>query len=427
MIEAKETHSSITKLVETSLIVRQDAGSIPAGSTIERIEMIEILSDIRESIRKHSTIFTVSVIVSILVLGIVFIENRSGFFPTALLVFLGWTLLALMAVGRGILKGIISIFILAFVIVAASFIGTFIAPYSYLGSIWVLSSVGAWATTLSLSYLIHSNSGRWFPISAASIVGLLSTYFCIAYTLNIFISIPVGVLLQVVCFTVLYRFNRRTAFSKSKMPKNGYSEKLHEVIEEACEKNGWLFTTVVNTGFPGNYFIIWDERAYIIYPVELEEQFSFTGRKQNKLAYKDKDISPWISRLHYSTNPSWKTKKADVGLVLLDVKKSNGVKPKMIATSVKGSKKHNLSLILPGDKENQGSVKSFEKTMGSVEETLGKNLLDLTEIQYQALKKVGTYEEDEKPSEIEDTSSSSYVEDGTESDVEERVSEEKPA
>ena len=130
--------------------------------------------------------------------------------------------------------------------------------------------------------------------------------------------------------------------------------------------------------------------------------------------------------MHYSTNPSWKTKKADVGLVLLDVKKSNGVKPKMIATSVKGSKKHNLSLILPGDKENRGSVKAFEKTMGSVEETLGKNLLDLTEIQYQALKKVGTYEE-EKSSDSEDVSSSSYVEEDTESDVEERMSEEKPA
>lgn len=340
-------------------------------------------------IERNATLFTVSIIGFILIFGLVVISDPSKWY-IGLFGATGFGLFAFTAVhGKVVLKAIASVLFLALIVSFATMAGSLVPTTLLFGLVWGTLQVATYLFCLSLSYMMYSGRSRWLHLGLTTGLQFILVATFLTLGIESYLSLITGTLLSVVFFIFSYKVNKKTRVS-IEMPDSGFSKELTKSIFNASNTLGHQARVIPATKKLGAHFLVMKEnKAVLLYPVNMEQPFGVIGKRKPQLSYKGKAINPWLLRLSVLTSVAWKTKGASPVLVLVDVNRKNGSEGKLIGASIPDSKKKAIVGIIPVpalkvSSHNYG-IKLLESTFSLVDEFNQ----ELTEKQKSKLSMVG--------------------------------------
>lgn len=346
-----------------------------------------------EAIKRHGTLFTISVVGIVLILGYTLVSDPSKWW-IALTVSLGLSaFLFIAANGRVVLKAIGSIFVLLFSVAGAASMGSLVSTVPIFGLTWPVAQIAVYLFALALSYVVYSGRGRWTYLGLMAISQFALTSLLVIVNADPHLSMLVGAVVGLIGFALAYLLNGRTRVSRA-MPESSFSREFVEAIARGAEKLGVDFRVVPARRSIDSHLLVYGERAIILYPVELEQAFGAIGRRASKLGYRGKDINPWLLRLSFFTSPSWKSKGASPSLVLVDTGRKNGGEGKIIGVALPDSKRRAVVGIQPAPPIRKDRDSYGEKLISASFALMDDYSLELTGKQKLALSKVGLGRDD---------------------------------
>lgn len=337
-----------------------------------------------ELIQNNGRMFTIFVSAFIIVSGIAIIENSNNWWilPSGIVALFIIAFLYMNA--RVFIKIAVVILLNLFLATAAFQVGSFADETSTGGLVWLSSVLFNFFTTLSLSYLLTSAKGKWGPIGFSSVIGFLVTYIFGVGGINLSLSAVLGTLVAIVSFVIVYLVGNKNKYTNSSMPTNILTDELSNNIVEVFETNGWNATSLKDQDDDSGSVLVWENKAYVLYPVYLDESFTTVETKRTSmLAYQDESVNPWLLNLVFTKIPVWKARNAHINLVLLDVNNNNGKLPRVIGVNVPDSQKKIPVGIIPA----KSLLSTDGKILDSVDyEPVGK----MSNRQKQKLKKASS-------------------------------------
>jgi hypothetical protein len=215
----------------------------------------------------------------------------------------------------------------------------------------------------------------------------------------VYATIPVSVAL----FWVTYRLLPKARILGGKTPINLFKPEVTEQLSLDAANHDWSFTTVkeptlldrVLRRYPkrGGY-LMWDEKAYYVYPVYLRQQLQRLTRttrfkklptSQNYWEYQGRDITPWLLDIAANHAPIFKVGGADIGVILLDVRNINRREPEVMEVPLPDSQRVIQVAIVPAG--NLFSTKENGSVIGSFKDVFGDAQRELTDRELLALAK----------------------------------------
>ena len=134
--------------------------------------------------------------------------------------------------------------------------------------------------------------------------------------------------------------------------------------------------------------LVWnDERAYLLHPIKMTTPFGTIGKRSQSLSYRRKSITPWLNHLIYHRIPLWRSRGADITLVLVDLNRRNSESMKVIAQPVPDSNRFVPVCVAPISRKR--SPQKVERMLKDVDSTMGSMKRDLTGKQLKALAGIG--------------------------------------
>lgn len=308
---------------------------------------------IREFCSRHANVLTGAGVAVIVVGGIVSVEDPSRWWvPLA-----AAGALALIVVGASRARAVVGAILAGVCVVMfaslAFQVGGALDETGPGAIVWMALVFVVFFGCLSYSYVMWSIRSRWAVSIVALIIG-----FVVAYTVGVagaptWLAGVVGGIVQTAVFWVLYGHTGRARVVWAKSPAVA-SEKtdLDGWVRHA--RNGGWKATVVRRAQPrhgtsrmGDSVLVWRDRAYVLYPVRLDAPLSVTGRHADRLGYHGRELSAWALRISTRIPPLWRSKGADMTVVLVDVSRANGHTARLIAIPVADSPRKIPLLIAP--------------------------------------------------------------------------------
>lgn len=335
----------------------------------------------------NGMLITIAICATVILGGITLIESPANWWIPLALVAAVTILVFLLINARIVVKSSISVLIL---LLSAGFgfqLGATMDPNGSGAFIWLFGAFVAYFGSLAVSYLIPSGQSRWsvlifveilyfFAVAVLGLSGLLVSAVAAATALT-----------SIAVFFLVFRFGARSRTASEAMPKHHYSDDFEEGVRRAAEYSNLNIR-------PSEYaeersFLVWDDRSYLLYPVELEQAFGVIGRRHSQLSYKGKSINPWLRSLAFSYPPRRKARGADILLILVDVNNKNGSDFKTIGVTVPDSKAVVPVGIMPGKLLRSDDEPALRKALSKLDSHFKDHVDDLTPKQKQALNDFG--------------------------------------
>lgn len=326
------------------------------------------LSPIFETIKENGRLFTIFSIAVIIISGFSIVENRDNWWFLIAGIVALFLVIFLYLNARILIKVAIVLTLNIFIAAGAFQVGSFTDQSGTGGLVWMSSTLFSFFTMLSISYVLSSGKGRWGAIGAGTVLGFIVSYIFAAGGLNVSLSAIIGVIASVGVFLLAYKTGNKNKYKLSEMPTNLLTEELSKNIVKVFEENGWQATSLKDEKDDTGTILTWDERGYVLYPVYMDEEFtSIETKKKTMLGYKSVNINPWLLNLVQNKLPIWKSRNANLNLILLDMDNVNGSTPRVIGVNVADSKKpipvgiipaNSLSLNVENDSQTDKVVMS---------------------------------------------------------------------
>lgn len=356
----------------------------------------EFLDTTWETLKENGRLLTVFASLAIIISGLTLIQAPSKWW-IALLAVTGFFLALFLFLNARVVIKVIFASVLTVVLSAVAFNVAIISePLGSASLLWFLGHYVVFFFCLSVSYFLPSGQSRWTTIAVAIAVYFGLTWF-LAITLNsLFWPAILCILIAAGAFVLLYLFGGRSRFSGKTMPKHMSTETLSENILKAAALSDF---NVREISSEDNSFLLWGDRAYVIYPIEMEQALGVTGRKKRiQLSYRGKAINSWLRFLSFTKNPYFRTRGAESMLVLLDMKNANGTEFKTIGVSMPDSRAITPVGIMPGKLLLATEEKALKKAFSHLDSSFESFSRDLTEKQKTSLAKIGVKAEKKQKS-----------------------------
>lgn len=343
---------------------------------------------------RNAGVLTIIAVVAILISGLTAAVGGMWYVP----LLIGLVAIFCITVFNGapvVAKVVVAFVLLCFASGISYQLGLFINPSDLTSMYWFLSYWIFALFCIGISYISVRANSRW-----GALIGSTCVAWFVSYMVGFaFLSSTAGALsvfvMGTLVFFLMYMFSRNALINEKKLPSNIMTDSMVENLLEQADQNEWDIRAISGKNDTG-HFLAWKDRGYVLLPVYMEQAFTsvVTRRgKYNGYGYKGTPIGPWLSQKSFSLSPVWKSRGADMMLVLLDIK-NNIDKPMVINVSLPDS--HNL---IPVGVIPAGSLLGQK---GTVIDKLDKNFAkffakDLKDRQKQALAGIGRISESAVP------------------------------
>lgn len=324
-----------------------------------------------EVLQNNGKLFTIFSIAVILVSGISIIENRDNWWVLVAGLSALFLAVFLYMNARIFIKVVLVVALNVIMSLAAFQVGSFADMTSSGGVVWMAGVLFSFFSMLAISYALTSAKSRWGTIGLSSVLGFIITYTFGVGGLNISLAALIGSIASILIFLLFHRTGNKNKYSAQAMPTNLLTEPVNETIIEVFENNGWSATSLKDDKSDTGTVLVWEDRGYVLYPVYMDESFTSVETKRTAmLAYKDNDINPWLLNLVFTKLPIWRSRNANLNLILLDLANNNGKRPRVIGVKMPDTKKPIPVGIIPAE----SLVKSSERVIDPYVQIDGKKV-----------------------------------------------------
>lgn len=355
----------------------------------------DIIKNARETVEQNGGLITAFVAILILFSGYAVIENPDAI-PLVIIAVLGLFFAIFVLVNFGaVAKGIGSAVVTVFLAAGAFQLSWPLDPTGTGSVLWFTSIMLTYFVSLGISYTRVRGRSRWGAVTVATIGSFVIGYLTLAGTLNLLTTAIVTFGSGLGLFLLLYYLGRKSRVRSSEMPQNIAFEDLSKAIFDSADSSEWYARAFVDEVKHQGHYLAWNERAYLLMPVRLASKFALSpSRRSETLSHQGRSITPWLVDQLYNRVPTWKTKGADIMLVLLDLNNINGDRPRVIKVGLPDTRKHALVGIMPSATLLTGAKKRL-KFLDTLDVQFGGHLDELSEKQLHALVNLGSGRKDE--------------------------------
>ena len=342
---------------------------------------------VSEVLQANGLLITIFICVAIVLSGFTLITAPQRWWIVVLLVlavFVGVFFLINAAV---VIKIAISLVILAFTIAFSFQTGATLEPSTSGAFIWLFGTIVVYFGCLAISYLIPSGQSRWSVLILIELIYFIGVFALTASSLSLVWTAAAGILTAFVLYALMFRFGARSRTAESNMPQNVVSDTLDYSVEKAAAYVGLETRTLTKDG--KKFYLVWAERAYLIYPIELNQAFGMIGKKNLQLSYGQKSVNPWLRYLNFALLPNRKARGADILLVLADTSNANGQEPRTIGVVIPDSKAVIPVGVMPSKLLLSRDEPALKKALSKLESSFEEFVDPLTEKQKKALNDFG--------------------------------------
>lgn len=338
-----------------------------------------------EMISRNSIVLTGFLAAGILFTGYTLIETPGSWYVPIVALSVILVLFLTFVEARGFFKqvgaGIVTLLASAFSFLMGSIASTASsAALIWFAVYWILFFGGA-----ALSYAIVRGRSRWGAIMLAEFVAFAAGYIGLFSSLSVYIAALCSGLTGLTAFVLSYYFSGKSRFSTKNMPVNVTTEEITENVLSAADASDWYARSSINSKTDEAHYLTWDDKAYLLVPISMEESFSIVGNRWSSgLGYMGRSINPWLVDMIYNKTPFWFSRGAPVMVVLLDLWNKNGTNPRVIAASIPDSRHRVPVGVIPAKSLLSDTGKS-DGILEKIEDEFGKYTRELTEKQKNSL------------------------------------------
>jgi len=356
----------------------------------------EFVDSLVETLKANGRLLTIFAVSAIIIGGITLVEYPENWW-ISLAAVVGFFLVIFVFINARVLIKSIVATALTLVLAGVAFnLGAASEPYGPGAFVWLFGHFIVYFLSLALSYFLPSGQSRWTSIGLAVTLYFGLTWALAAELGTLVAPAAVSILIAVGFFVLIYLYGGQTRFSPKKMPEPFSSDNLTKNIEKSAEFSGFEVRPIVTK--EDTSFLVWGERAYVLYPVKLEQALGIIGKKKSvRLSYKGKSINEWLRYLSFTKNPHFKARGAETMLVLLDMNNTNGKDFKVIGVSMPDTKAITPVGIMPGKLLLANEDAALKKALAHFDSFYQGYVTDLNEKQKVALTRFGAPKVEETP------------------------------
>lgn len=350
----------------------------------------EFILNLKETLKANGRLLTIFGVAAIVIGGVTLVQYPQNWWIALLAVTGFFAALFLFINARAVIKMAVTV-LLTLVLAGISFnLGSLVDPLGVGAFIWLFGHIIVFFLTLSVSYFLPSGQSRWTTISLTEIIYFSGTWLLIALTETVTAPAAVDILIAVGVFVLIYTFGSKSRFAAKRMPKTFDEPGLQDRMVKAADYADLKIHKL--EAKEDSSYLVWNERAYILHPVVMEQAFGFVGKRKPKLSYQGKSINAWLRYLSFTKNPYFKSRGAETMLVLIDVNNANGKEPKTIGVTLPDSKALVPVGIIAGKLLKSDDEKALQKALLNLDVQFQEFVKDLTPKQKDALDKFGITE-----------------------------------
>lgn len=356
----------------------------------------EFLDVVWDTMKENGKLLTVFACAAIIIGGITLIEAPQNWW-IALLAVTGFFFVLFVFMNARVVLKAIATFLVTILLSAFAFnisiMSDLLASSAF---IWFFGHYVTLFLCLTISYFLPSGQSRWTTLTFAVGIYFASVWGLVLIANNLTVASVVAVLVAVGVFVLLYLFGGKSRFASKIMPQPVIENpELAAHIKTAAEHAGFNFRDVSTK--EDSAYLVWDKRAYVLYPVKMDQAFGIIGkRKKTQLSYKGKPINAWLRFLSFTKNPYLKARGADTLLVLLDMNNKNGTDYKTIGVSMPDSRAVTPVGVMPARQLLASEDKVLRKALVRIDPNFKAFVTDLTDKQKASLAKIGVTKKDSK-------------------------------
>lgn len=306
---------------------------------LNRIKQSDFYTSLQEVVYTNSNLLVAFTAVLILVSGVSVIDNPSRWWVPVLSLIALMTTVFMFMNFRVVIKGTVSVVMTAMLSSFAFTGGSLADPYGLGGVIWMGLVWALLFACLAWSYARQSGRSRWAVVMVTQMTSFLVSYSLVLSSFSVAISSVIGVVVGLLMFIVVYSVMGRNHFRAKNVPSNSMDDKLAATLVDSADFIGWNSALMPEKDDKGSVLVWNEDHAYMIHPVLMSSPFGTIGRKSQRLSYNRKSITPWLNHLVYNKVPVWRSRGADITVILLDLNRRNGDKIRVISQPVPDSKK----------------------------------------------------------------------------------------
>lgn len=345
-----------------------------------------------EVFQANGLLITIFACVAIVFGGFTLIESPERWWIAVLLVAGVFASIFLLINAAIVIKVILSLVALTLSAAFAFQTGATLEPSTSGAFVWLFGTVIVYFGSLAISYLVPSGQSRWSILILTQFGYFVGVFVLAMAGLSLAWTAAAGIVTAFVFYGVVYRFGSRSRTAETNMPQNVISDTLDYSIPKAAEFAGLKSRPFAKSDKKA--FIVWGDRAYLIYPVKLDQALGMIGRKHIQLSYLSKSVNPWLRYLNFTLIPRRKARGADILLVLADTSNANGGEAKTIGVSIPDSKAVVPVGIIPGKLLLSRDEPALRKALSQLDPAFADFADDLSEKQKQALEDFGDAKDD---------------------------------
>lgn len=314
---------------------------------LNRIKQSDFYTSLQEVVYTNSNLLVAFTTVLILVSGISVIDNLSRWWVPVLSLIALMTTVFMFMNFRVVIKGTVAVVMTAMLSSFAFTGGSLADPYGLGGVIWMGLVWALLFACLAWSYARQSGRSRWAVVMVTQMTSFLVSYSLVLSSVSVAISSVIGAVVGLLMFVIVYSVMGRNHFRAKNVPSNSMDDKLATTLVYSADFIGWNSALMPEKDDKGSVLVWNEDHAYMIHPVLMSSPFGTIGRKSQRLSYNRKSITPWLNHLVYNKVPVWRSRGADITVILLDLNRRNGDKIRVISQPVPDSKKVIPVVIAP--------------------------------------------------------------------------------
>jgi len=293
---------------------------------------------------------------------------------------------------RVVIKGTVAVVMTAMLSSFAFTGGSLADPYGLGGVIWMGLVWALLFACLAWSYARQSGRSRWAVVMVTQMTSFLVSYSLVLSSVSVAISSAIGAVVGLLMFIVVYSVMGRNHFRAKNVPSNSMDDKLAATLVDSADFIGWNSALMPEKDDKGSVLVWNEDHAYMIHPVLMSSPFGTIGRKSQRLSYNRKSITPWLNHLVYNKVPVWRSRGADITVILLDLNRRNGDKIRVISQPVPDSKKVIPVVVAPVSRVRKPN--KIAAILQNVDKMLADSKRILSYSQLKALSGIGDTGED---------------------------------
>lgn len=379
-----------------------------------------------EIVGRNSRLLTAFLFITIFFGGVTLIENPSKWWVPVSLAVGGAVVFLTVTNVPSVVKAMLTGLLTLGVGTAVYGISQLVAPYSTNRFLWFAAFLVSALASLAYSYFTVKGKSRWGTLALSMLAGFVGGWVAIMESGSLLYAAIAHCVVGCAAFVFLYNFTRKTFYRSSAMPQNIIDDDNNDVtsrVMDAADNDDWFVRAFINHDKQTGHYLAWKDRAYVLLPVYMDSPFSAAGNKRRTgLGYHAKLIEPWLIDQAFNKTMFWRSRGANIMLILLDMNNANGSSPRPIGVELPDARKRNgirekLPVgIYPARSLSTGK-KQYNKILTKIDHEFHTFNRDLQDKHVQALERIGVKHEGEL--------TSAYIDEGAEHSQDEAEDEEQ--